>query len=160
MTDLYLTRHSYAPTETMGYLQVGEGEPLHTMERPWLPSTIHGSVPFKSCIPDGPYDLVPHYSEVFGHTWAMVNPALKVWRKESDMTGPGRYACLIHTGNWVDNVVGCIAPGLGRSIMNGRLAVVSSKPAMEEIRKILGVGSSGHRLIIQPHRGASVSEDG
>lgn len=159
--DLFIYRHSYADTETMGKLTLPARE-LQTIERPWIHDALAGSKPFESCVPDGIYDLVPHSSKSRPNTWALVNPALKVYHYESDIPKGmhGRYACLIHVANWAHDVVGCIGPGLKRKVLNGKLAVTSSEDAMSIIREALGVGSTGHRLIIQPAMGAKVSLDG
>lgn len=160
--DIILTRHSYSPTETMGTMRLMDGRLLHTIERPWIHDPVAGSKPYESCIPDGPYDLVPHYGEDWTETWALVNPALKVWHHEKDMDGPGRFACLLHAANWVENVVGCIGPGLARTVFGdrGELGVTSSQAAMNILRNTLHPGARGHRIIIQPHPGARISLDG
>lgn len=159
--DLFIYRHSYADTETMGKLALPARE-LQTIERPWIHDALAGSKPFESCVPDGIYDLVPHSSAKFGETWALVNPALKVYHYEEDIPlgQHGRTTCLLHAANWVHQLLGCIAPGLARTIMKDQLSVTGSKDAMDLIRKTLGVGSRGHRLIIQPAMGARVSLDG
>jgi len=145
---IMLTRHSYSPTETMGVLQVGELE-LHTIERPWIPDEQHGSRPNESCVPDGEYRLVPHSSERFPDTWALVNPELKVFHYGGQA---GRSAILFHVGNYVEDVIGCIAPGVARLIVRSRLMVTKSTEAMQELREALS--GDDHRLIIKPTEGA------
>lgn len=159
--ELILTRHSYSPTETMGTLVLPDARVLHTIERPWIPDPEAGSRPNESCVPDGPYNLIPHHGTDWTETWCLVNPALHVYRTQMDMRGrPGRYAILFHAGNWVDDVIGCIAVGLARAVINEKLAVTSSQAAMNILRAALSPGANGHRLIIQPTRGAYISLDG
>ena len=78
---------------------------LHTIERPWL-----NNEPFKSCIPAGDYALVPFTRSNGANVYALVGNGVSI---EQDYESK-RYAILIHIGNYVDDVVGCIAPGLSR----------------------------------------------
>lgn len=156
--DLLLKRHSYSPTETMGRLYLPNGRILHTIERPWTPDSVHGSKPMESCVPDGIYFLEPHHSKKYADTWALVNENLKVYHYP--IGKPGRSACLLHSANFVHDVNGCIAPGLARVVMSGKLAVTSSVTAMQILKDVLGHGSVGNRLIITRDTGATISEDG
>jgi hypothetical protein len=115
MSEIILIRHSYSPTETMGVMKLPDGTELHTIEPPWIPHAEAFSTPSRSCIPDGVYDLVPHNGRTWKDTWAMVNPELRVWHLPEHMNGPGRSACVIHLGNWVTDIIGCIAPGRRRA---------------------------------------------
>lgn len=146
MIDLILRRYCYSDECTLGQLELPSGKKLWTVERPWIYNKTHGSEPFKSCVPDGVYDLSPVDSPKYGKTWAMVNSGLKVHQFD---TGNGRYACLIHSGNTAADVVGCIAVGTGKNA----LSVTSSRDAMTLIRKELGEMSAGYRLVIIPHTG-------
>ena len=144
--DLILRGYCYSDECTLGQLELPSGKKIWTVERPWIYNKVHGSEPFKSCVPDGAYDLAPVDSPKHGKTWAMVNSDLKVHQFD---TGTGRYACLIHLGNSAADVVGCIAVGLGKD----GLKVTSSRDAMALIRKELGELSKGNRLIIVPFTG-------
>jgi hypothetical protein len=65
---------------------------------------------------------------------ALQNEGIGVYVNADDRpNGQGRYACLLHPGNSVDDVTGCIAPALGRIIRHGRPFVTSSRKAMEMI---------------------------
>jgi hypothetical protein len=65
---------------------------------------------------------------------ALVNEELGVWYQKDDRPEDwGRYLVLIHSGNYVDDVVGCIAPGLSRTIYNNRIMVGSSRAAMRQL---------------------------
>ena len=130
---LSLERYSYAPTETEGLLTLPDGRQFHTIERPWLDNE-----PYASCIPDGVYDLSPYRRQDGTLVPCLTNHEHGVYRNKSDMPAAGgRFAILIHVGNFVDDVVGCIAPGKARAVISGRRAVSSSKVAMEEICQAL-----------------------
>ena len=127
---LTLTRFAYTPTETQGLLD----DTWWTIERPWIPGDHPGGLSFESCIPDGRYKLIKHTRPNGDKVVALVNPSLGVWyRKEDRPEEWGRYLVLIHSGNFVNHVVGCIAPGLSRSIYDNRIMVGSSRAAMRQI---------------------------
>ena len=131
---LTLTRYAYTPTETQGALTDGT-QVFQTIERPWIKGPHLGGMSFESCIPDGKYKLVPHTRPNGDKVVALVNPALGVWYQQEDRPEPwGRYLVLIHSGNYVEHVVGCIAPGLGRTIYENRIMVTASRAAMNKIK--------------------------
>lgn len=133
MSTLFLERFSYSPTETEGYLFLRDDTVLHTLERPWI-GEHPGGTPFESCIPDGEYQLIPHVRPNGHSVYAMRNHDLHVYyTAEERGENPGRYLCLLHSGNYVDDVVGCIAPGLVRTIYRNRRMVTSSRAAMRKI---------------------------
>lgn len=154
--NLILERYCYGyalpirrPTE--GRLFVGD-HLLWTVEDPW-----NDNKPFDSCVPDGVYDLVPHHSPKHPDTWALVNPDLDIYRLPDDRpNGKGRFAILIHAGNWETDVEGCIAPGMSPALHGDRPMVVRSQTAMALLRKELGEGS--HTLQIRAFRGAHLFE--
>jgi hypothetical protein len=131
-----VTRYSYSPTETEGFIMLPDGSRLATIEQPW-----NNNKPFSSCIPEGIYDLVYHNGNKYKNTYALVNPSLHVYHlpedRGSDTTG--RYACVFHSANWASQLLGCIAPGLRRHPMVNResnqleQAVASSRLAMEKL---------------------------
>ena len=136
MSRLTLIRDSYGPNETMGCFVSPEGDILaHTIERPWKPDPSHpGGTSFESCIPDGPYELVGHTRPNGDQVVALVNPDLGVWYQKADRPDTwGRYLVLIHSGNYVDHVVGCIAPGSSRTIYDNRRMVTSSRATMAKL---------------------------
>lgn len=145
---LTLTRKALQPSAT-GRL-VLPGLECYTVEDAWNPSPEHPwGQPFKSCIPPGLYQLVPHKSAKFGDCWAIVNPSLGVYRWPADVpNGRGRYTCLIHTGNSDEDVEGCIAVGMRSGIYKNRPGVFDSGVAMRKVRAVLGVGST-HELEIR-----------
>lgn len=158
--DILLPRFAYTPTETQGRLLVGEWS-CYTIERPWRRWSVPGGQPFESCIPDGNYDLVPFMRPNGDKVFAIVNPDLGVHFQEADRPKDsngqrqGRYLCLIHPANYVDDVVGCIGPGKIRTIDTSRhkIMVTSSRVAMTEILAHVG-WESGHRLKISQAPGA------
>ena len=110
---LELRRFAYLSDCTRGVLHVGNDK-FQTIERPWHKNPDGpGGLPFESCIPDGTYRL-RHYTRPSGKkAFILSNTDNGVFEQESDMEGAtGRYLILIHPGNTVVDVVGCIAPGL------------------------------------------------
>jgi hypothetical protein len=145
--NVELIRYCYAPEHTLGYLIAGRFR-CYTIERPWIPDITHGSKPYESCVPDGRYKLEPHNGNEHSDTWALVNPELQVYHYHE---GPGRSAILFHVANYVDDVVGCIGPGLKSGILDGKQAVLSSGAAMSRLRQTLESGR--HNLVIRPTKG-------
>ena len=136
-----LERHHYAPNRTMGKLFVG-GEVFHTIERPWIPSPDHlGGANFKSCVPDGDYVVQLFDSDNHHNVWSLMNIELDVFVHKPDL--PGRWSILIHVGNSVEDVVGCIAIGLSADEDH----VWNSKKAIERLR---GIVTSQTELTILP----------
>lgn len=129
-----LSRYAYTLTEVQGRFEAGDLT-LQTIERPWISGDRPGGKPFESCVPDGDYELVPFERSNGDQVLALYNPDLGVYLHKSD--GEGRYAILIHVGNWSDDVVGCIAPGLGRSISNNRVMVTTSRAAMKKLSEVM-----------------------
>lgn len=112
--NLQLIRYCYGPDCVLGLLKVGEGNQqmnLWTVERPWQNNAV-----FVSCIPDGEYGLLAFDSKSHPPSdgcW-VITPV------------PGRTGILIHPGNSVDDVQGCIAPGQrreGEKVYNSRAAM-------------------------------------
>ena len=152
MKDLILVRDSYGDAETLGKFVDSKGNVLaHTIERPWIEGPDRGGLPFESCIPDGIYQLIPYTRTTNGDkVVAMVNEDLGVYFKKADRPEPkGRFKCLIHSGNFVEHIVGCIAPGAGRTIYDNRRMVTSSRATMKKLNV-----QQYSRLIIEPTAGA------
>jgi hypothetical protein len=133
MSELLLIRDSYGPVQTFGRLFTEAGA-FHTIERPWVKGPDIGGTPFESCIPDGIYQLIPHTRPDGAKVVALINEELGVWYQKDDRPEPwGRYLVLIHAGNYVEDIVGCIAPGAARTIANNRPMVTSSRAVMGRI---------------------------
>ncbi len=125
---------------------------LHTLEQPWVP-TAPGGEPFNSCVPAGLYQLVP-FTRPNGHkVVALINKGLGVYLHKVDRPGAavGRYLILIHVGNWLKDISGCIAVGENRvttPAVEGPM-VVRSKDAMQKLmeyepEELLIMGVNGY----------------
>lgn len=144
--NLVLDRFAYLDDCTRGVLHVGN-HTFQTIERPWVRNPAgEGGMPFESCIPDGTYSLQNHTRPSGKKAFILRNSALGVYSFDSELTTPGlgRYLILIHVGNTVDDVVGCIAPGL-TGVDRG---VRDSRKAMLKLHELLNGGE--HRLEIRP----------
>lgn len=156
-----LTRFGYLPDCTLGWLTFGDLR-LATIEEPWIPNPlgIGGSRldvkagTLASCIPDGTYSLLPFDGARFQNVFVMVNDALGVY-KLPQLIPPGqkfgRSACLIHAGNSVKDIEGCIAIGKRHVIDANTHMIHESRAALDSLRALLGRES--HTLTIKPTRG-------
>jgi len=131
---LHLERYCYSETETEGRLYLPEHDDfLYTLERCWIAGPA-GGMPFESCVPDGEYELIEYERQNGDHVYALRNTDLGVYFTKQDRgTREGRYKILIHSANWVEQIVGCIAPGLVRTIADNRRMVRSSRRAVAQI---------------------------
>ena len=129
-----LERFCYGPYGTFGRLIVGDLE-LWTVERPW-----QDNEPGVSCIPEGEYSLEPHNSKAHPNTWALVGDTVSHY---ADPNKP-RSAILIHVGNTMADVIGCIAVGTG--LNEHAWGITSSVKAMDALREEMAVG---HPLVIK-----------
>lgn len=134
---LKLLRSQCGPNGTTGYIDLaglgasGRDIRIYTLERPWIsspPVNLHDGMRAGewvappcgtkgvSCIPPGVYRLERHTTDAHPATFALVNPDLWVYHFESDVPtdrrGFARTAVLIHPANYVEELRGCIAPGL------------------------------------------------
>jgi hypothetical protein len=136
---MILRRSTGDGERTLGTLEVGQAR-FATIERPWIDSPDHaGGLNRKSCVPRGLYTVIPHHSTNFPNTYALVNPALHVWYQPGDIPAgtKGRTAILMHVGNRVRDVVGCVGVGKEQGTLGGEPAVLRSTLAMRELDKIL-----------------------
>ena len=130
-----LYRYYWGKDCTLGVLKIdgGEHEPIYTLEEPWLHNERK-----VSCIPMGEYLCRPHDGVQFKDVWQVMHV-------------PNRSAILIHQGNTVKDIEGCILVGLdsGRAgwIKEAPRAVMQSTKAVNLMRNIIGVDSN-FRLII------------
>lgn len=133
MKQLVLERYNYSQTETEGHLWLNDNEFVYTLERPWI-GDVPGGLPFESCVPDGEYSLRHHIRPNGDRVFALWNPDLSVfYTKQERGSDEGRYLILIHSANWVEQVVGCIAPGVVRTIAENKRMVRNSRQAMAKI---------------------------
>ncbi len=137
MKTLDLIRDRWTHTETEGVLTFGDAT-LYTIERPWI-ATAPGGEPFKSCIPAGRYALRPHKRGNGDDVVALVNAGHAVYYLNADRPSEvGRYKILIHSANWVHQVVGCIAPGVSRTASDKGRMVTSSRASMKKSMEYIG----------------------
>ena len=123
MKRLTLERYAYLPECTLGVLSV-HGFKFYTIERPWLNNT-----PFSSCVPEGFYTVAPYSSKRFRDVYEVEHVE-------------GRTHILIHAGNVVADVAGCVAVGSGRRTHKGEHWVTQSRLALMQLRSALGKESA------------------
>jgi hypothetical protein len=148
---LTLLRSTGDSERTTGILQAAGSVIFATMERPWIENPAGlGGMRRQSCVPPGVYRVDPWHSVHFPETYIITNPELGVYRQPGDIPAGqkwGRSAILIHVGNFVRNVIGCIAVGMEHGRLQGEPAVLRSVMAMRELNKLLNRGT--HTLEIQ-----------
>lgn len=151
---IHLVRFAYLDNCTLGRLDIG-GIKLATIERPWIRNPAGGGGKRReSCVPDGQYSVRPHTSDRFADTYALINPDLGIWYQPDQIPSGqawGRSAILIHAGNQVTDVIGCIAVGLRHCFFGSQHAVLESQKALGQLRATLG--KSTHSIVIRPTRG-------
>lgn len=148
-----LTRFAYLPNCTLGWMEYGPLR-LATMERPWIPNPKGaGGMPKRSCVPDGQYRVMPFSGSKFTDVYCLANELLGVWPTAvpNANDGWGRAAILIHAGNTVDNVIGCIAVGDKHVMQAGEHIILNSKAALAKLCEFLG--KTNHTLQIRPSYG-------
>ena len=120
MSDLIeLIRVEKAEDLTYGVLKAGGKTHGLILERAWL-----GNKPNISCIPEGVYLCERVLSPKFGDTFEVLNV-------------PGRTHILFHSGNTVDDSLGCLLLGKGMGVLKGKRGVVSSRIARDEFMKLM-----------------------
>lgn len=114
-----LDRISTGTSGTFGTL-TGLDFDYHTLELPWVDADGNGlGDPQRSCITAGNYNCVWHESPKYGECY--------------EVTGVvGRSHILIHPANWAHQLLGCIALGKGRGVLNGKPAITQSRDAIKE----------------------------
>ena len=114
-----LIRKPSTPHGTFGQF-VGFDFDFVSLEKPWvdLDGNGHGD-PQKSCITAGTYTCVWQESPKWGPCYEVANV-------------PERTRILIHPANWESQLLGCIALGKGRGVLNGRPAITQSRDAIKE----------------------------
>jgi hypothetical protein len=116
METVKLERFAYTPWGVFGRLVYGDFRAF-SVERPWV-----NNVAQQSCIPDGEYNLQWYNSPKHGPTWAVVGGTVSLFPEP----GKARAAVLIHVGNTMDDLLGCIALGSTLGTVNGKWAVLNS----------------------------------
>ena len=140
-----LERFAYLDECTRGVLHVGNHIIFQTIERPWVKNPdAAGGLPFESCIPDGTYRMRAWTRPSGKKAFILSNADHGVFEQQEDMgvTG-GRYLILMHVGNTVVDVVGCIAPvliGSDRAVGNSRKAMLKLHELLDGYEHELRVG--------------------
>lgn len=121
MKHLTLVRGFMTDKVTLGYLKAdGQNhDPFYTLELPWKQNRRQ-----ISCIPTGVYRCVPHNGTLFKD----------VYRLEDV---PNRQSILIHSGNTVDDIQGCILLGLSTGHMQDKPAVLESRDAIKSFHDLV-----------------------
>jgi hypothetical protein len=148
--DLTLQRISQSPDCTMGMILLPNSE-LYTLELPWVyEANFPGGAPDRSCVRPGIYQLALHDTPHHPKSFALVNRALGVIH-EPDPTFPNaRVACLIHIGNFLKDLKGCLCVGTAA----GECCVMNSAVAYGEFTAAVP-WVEGHTLTIwNPPQGA------
>lgn len=149
MTELVLRRFDDNGERTLGNLQI-DVDVFPTIERPWIFNPNgKGGMPMKSCVPIGQYELRPHSSPKFGEVYALHAPNLGVWEYSPPAGEEGRSLCLLHPANFVEELLGCIAPSMQHGKIGGEDAVLNSREAMAKIRQLLGKDIHILRILTQ-----------
>lgn len=160
--DLEIVRYAYIPkVACLGRMHVANLR-LDTLEEAWSRDPDgpggqrrEGNL-VESCVPDGVYKLIPHDGTKFKNVWALVNPKLGVYYQPGDIPAGqkfGRSAILIHAGNTVADIMGCIAVGRRAGWELGKPFVYESGAAVNDLRLLLGRGE--HTLTIRPSKGTN-----
>ena len=123
---ILISRYSFEPKQTIGDLYVLNDKDevvkrFDCLELPWKNNQRR-----ISSIPEGKYDAKKHFSPRFERS---------IWLQNVN----NRSEILIHKGNFFDDILGCILPGLElKDIDNDRLIDVAfSRQAMGEIYNLM-----------------------
>tara|TARA_R110002167_G_scaffold117114_4_gene292821 strand:+ start:3204 stop:3659 length:456 start_codon:yes stop_codon:yes gene_type:complete len=137
--NIVLYRWDCSSTRNLGVLHA-DGLRAYTMERPWVRASTHlGGKPFESCVPSGTYALEKFTRSSGAEVYALYNPDLGVYIRKDDIpqSETGRYEILIHPANYVEELAGCIAPGLAQGLIGQNEMVSRSGDACGEIFPLL-----------------------
>lgn len=137
MKVLTLRRREMSDQGTFGVMML-DGKVVHTLELPWKDNKSN-----ISCIPAGEYEIVFVYSPAFKR---------KLYRL---LDVKGRSGILVHSANYAgdrskgfrSDLLGCIALGNGRSVLNGQKAIISSGDAVRRFEKFLGGEKAKLRIV-------------
>lgn len=119
---IFLERFAYSPHGTFGTLRVGDRS-WYTVELPW-----EGNAQQTSCIPEGVYTLKKRFSPVVQRSSG--NEFSSGW-EVTDVIN--RSYIMLHPGNTIDDLQGCIAPGKGLGFLKNKWAVTASRQAFREM---------------------------
>jgi hypothetical protein len=127
--ELTLKRTYFGDNGTYGFLAIGEKAPTFvTLELPWKNNERQ-----ISCIPEGTYTLRRFISRKFGRVWEVTSV-------------PNRTAILIHVGNFLSDIQGCILLGKSiseKGIAQSRVAMADFATQTANVNKITLIITSG-----------------
>lgn len=124
MRSLVLVRH-YTPDQTLGHLLLLENHQLiwqcRTLELPW-----RGNGRKISCIPEGRYPVTKRISQRFAEHLHVQDVPERNW-------------ILVHAGNFVTQIEGCILVGREHKDINGdrRLDVTHSRATLGQLLSLM-----------------------
>ena len=122
---------TYLPTETLGNLFIDGKLVCHTMELPYLDGGNHIN---QNCIPETKDVGVPYIVKKELPTSHFPYPHFRL------QNVPKRIGICIHRGNYVSQLLGCIAPGMDIVDLNkddGMMDVAKSTVALQMIYDML-----------------------
>lgn len=136
--QIELERFAYSPHGTFGRLTVGD-QSWFTVELPWEANKAK-----VSCIPEGVYTLTKRFSPVvkrssggeFEVGWEITNV-------------PDRTFIMLHPGNTIDDLLGCISPGKSLGFLKNKWAVTASRNAFREMMSAMDAETKWELLIHQ-----------
>lgn len=120
MQRVILSRTIMSEYGTFGTWELDRHPICVSVELPWKDNQH-----YVSCIPAGLYLCEKMVHIKHGLIWRLPNV-------------PGRQGVLIHPGNTIKDLLGCIAPGRSFGMVNGLPGVQNSELALESLRAQLG----------------------
>ena len=119
MDNIIIKRVCSTDKGTFGVLIKNDMPICVTCELPWKNNQAK-----ISCIPEGAYRCKPHTSPKYPDVWEVCGV-------------PDRDAILIHMGNTINDIEGCILVGQSFGILANLPAVLSSKLAFQRLKEVL-----------------------
>jgi Family of unknown function (DUF5675) len=119
MTTVILDRFKSDQNGTFGTLSLNGIQIAYTCELPWK-----NNQPNISCIPAGTYNCINYSSPKFPDVWQICNV-------------PDRGSILIHNGNEIDDLHGCICVGDSLGTVNDLPAVLNSVKTLTALKSQL-----------------------
>ena len=120
MTEtITLERQRTSEQGTFGVLKRDGKRLAATCELPWRDNAQR-----QSCIPQGTYEVEPWSSKKYPEAWHLKDV-------------PEREAILIHNGNTIRDIQGCILVGTDFGFVTGLPAVINSRVALRELKRDL-----------------------
>lgn len=142
-----IERFCYAPYGTFGILYFKDFK-CYTVELPWKSNER-----YKSCIPEGKYEMIWYDSPSFGHTLAIEGGTVSL----HESSHYDRSFILFHGGNWPRNFNGCIGLGEEFRCIQGDIGVSSSNKTVKKFLNLIDKENQNENsLIINQVKGAII----